>query len=668
VNGNQTDMPEHIVTKERDEFDEHLRSIVETTAGHYWWKDVNGVYRGYSSTLLKMLGYETQDDIIGKTDYELPWAEQADCLVAHDKEVMRRGVAIEREELVTSNNGDERIFLVNKAPLRDKSGKVIGTIGHGFDITDLKRRQAELERAKLDVENEKGSIENRLNTVVEMIVGAHWWKDINGRYLGCNYEAIKNYGLESVSEMIGKTDYELPWVTEADDILASDNEVIKKGVEITKEWAMLVKNNELRHFIVTKAPLRDQNGVIVGTIGNATDITEQKHIQAELKLAKERAEAASCAKSSFLAVVSHELRTPLNSILGATHILKNKDQSEHVTEYVNDVEQAATSLLTLVNDILDSTRLEEGKFTFTEAPFDIRKLVNSTIDNIDHRLLDKSINIKAECDEDVPDLVVGDAFRLKQVLLNLLDNAIKFTHDGTITLSVLCESYGMCDVALLFKVKDTGIGIPLDMQAKIFQRFEQVDPKYARIYRGAGLGLAICKQIVAALGGEINVDSEVDKGSCFWFSIPFKLPLYKEQAGMQTDATLGDENTKSYRDCHVLLVEDNLLNQKVTRILLENLGCTVDIATDGKQAIKKVNEESYSLVFMDIGLPGMDGVSVAKEIRRSKNKKDLPIVALTAHVLDDDIQKCYQAQINAVLTKPVRVDDLRKMLSQMCGE
>jgi len=364
------------LTKERDSFEGHLRSIIESIAGNHWWKDLNGVYRGYNSTLLKMLGYESQDDIIGKTDYELPWADQADYLVAGDKEVMRRGVAVEREERVTSNTGDERVYLVNKAPLRDKSGNIIGTIGHGFDITDLKRTQAELEHTKMELEKEKGSIENRLNTVVETIVGIHWWKDINGRYLGCNNEMIKFYGLESAPELIGKTDYELPLAKEADEIVAFDNEVIKKGEKITREWLIPVKDGKLHYFIISKAPLRDQNGVIIGTIGNATDITEQKRIQAELKLAKERAEAASRAKSSFLAVISHEFRNPLNGILGTTQILKHKVHDNDIVEHIGDVEQAATSLLKLVNDILDSARMEQGKFTFVEEAFDPRKLVN----------------------------------------------------------------------------------------------------------------------------------------------------------------------------------------------------------------------------------------------------------------------------------------------------
>jgi len=657
-----------VLTKERDIFEGHLRSIIESIAGNHWWKDVNGVYRGYNTTLLKVLGYESQDDIIGKTDYELPWADQADCLVAHDKEVMRRGVAVEREELVTSNMGDERVYLVNKAPLKDKNGNIIGTIGHGFDITDLKRAQAELEQTKKELEKEKGSVENRLNTVVETIVGIHWWKDINGRYLGCNNEMIKTYGLESASEIIGKTDYELPLSLTADAFVAFDNEVIKKGKKITREWPVFIKDGELRHFIVSKAPLRDQNGVIIGTIGNATEITEQKHIQAELKIAKERAEAASRAKSSFLAVISHELRTPLNSILGTTQILNQKVHANDIVENIDDVEQAAMGLLTLVNDILDSARMEQGKFKFVEEGFDLRKLINDTVKNIDHRLIDNPSEIKAECDKDLPDIVVGDAFRLKQVLLNLIDNAIKFTDDGKITLSVSCETYGMYAVELLFKVEDTGIGIPKEMQDQIFHRFAQIDSEYDAVSRGVGLGLAICKQIVEAMGGEIHVESEVDKGACFWFIIPFKLPIENKQVSTPITGNSKDLKTKLFCDCRVLLVEDNLLNQKVTKVLLGDLGCTVDVAMDGKQAIKKIKTNNYNIVFMDVGLPGMDGISVAKKIRRSESKKDLPIVALTAHVMESDIQKCYQAQMNAVLTKPITINDLKKTLSQICGE
>jgi len=655
-------------SEERDTFEEHLRAIIESIAGNHWWKDRNGVYRGYNGTLLKTLGYVSQDDILGKTDYQLPWVEQADELVAHDKEVMRRGVAIEREEVVTSNNGEERVFLVNKAPLRNKYSQIIGTIGHGFDITALRHAQNELEAAKAELEKEKGSIENRFNAVTETIVGNHWWKDLNGRYLGCNDELAQLYGLEAASEMIGKTDYELPWANEAKAIIASDREVISRAIKTTSEWATSDKTGEPIFFIITKAPLRDQSGVIIGTIGNATDITEQKQIQIELRLAKERAEAASRAKSSFLAVVSHELRTPLNSILGSTQILNRKADNAVLAEHVSDIAQAAESLLILVNDILDSARMEQGRFKFVNAPFNIRKIVNDTINNIDRRLIDKPIEIKTECDPELPELVVGDAFRLKQILLNLLDNAIKFTDSGNITVSVLCDTYGMYEVGLLFKVSDTGIGISEEMQSKIFNRFTQVDPEHSHTARGTGLGLAICKQIVEAMGGEIHVESVLEQGTSFCFNIPFKLQLDTPDNNDALVPCDSDLSAKLYSGCRVLLVEDNPLNQKVNKVLLEELGCVVDVAMNGKTAIKNIKTNNYHIVFMDVGLPDMDGISVAKEIRRQEDSRIIPIVALTAHVLEKDVQECYQAEMNGVLKKPVTINDLRRTLFRWCKE
>lgn len=489
-----------------------------------------------------------------------------------------------------------------------------------------------------------------------------FWKDKNSVFLGCNEAFSKSVRLSSPEEIIGKTDFDLPWTrAQSEAYRADDQRIMKSGKPMLnfEERQQQYDGTEVI-VLVSKVPMYDDNGEINGILGIYTDITARKKQEEELRLARQQAEEANRAKSNFLAVVSHELRTPLNGILGMLQIvLKNKNIV--MREYILDIEQSAIHLLNLVNDILDFACFERETLVTRESPFDIHSLVKTSISDIKHKFNKQKIQIICDCDKNVPEFILGDSFRMKQILLNLIGNAAKFTNEGTIKVSILVLKIVDNTIWLRISVQDTGIGIPVDMQEKIFERFVQVGTEYNRSYEGVGLGLAICKQIIEAMGGKIGLTSELNKGSNFFCDIPFKVNVDIAQMSSETDSLF--EEGELFR-ANVLLVEDNLLNQKIAKLMLEDLGCHVDVVSDGDAAIRLIKLNHYDLVFMDIGLPGKDGFGITREIRKDPVNRGLPIIALTAHALERDIQKCHEADINDVLIKPIRIQELKKALKK----
>jgi two-component system, OmpR family, aerobic respiration control sensor histidine kinase ArcB len=492
-----------------------------------------------------------------------------------------------------------------------------------------------------------------MQAIIEKLPGNIWWKDKELHYLGCNQHVLNVLGL-SQEQFIGKRDHDL-WDPEiADRLLQADRQVLQTGQEVSLEEIITEKDDTKVIMLTKKTPYYDEEGRLAGIIGISIDISARKRAEKALRESKEAAEAANAAKAAFLDNIRHDLRTPLTGIIGCAEAIK---RGEDIQEFTNDLITSCQALLTVLNGILAMTTVTAIEGAKENKKFNLKATLQNIIDLNQAKAREKRLNLIMQYDDSIPHYLMGDVTRIERILLELVTNALNFTNKGHVKLIAQLARKNSHHIILKIEVKDTGIGIARDKQAMIFSQFQRITPAYKGIYPGAGLGLALVKQLVDEIEGEVYLESKPEKGSVFTCVIPLKEALLDEPSGMDNPSppvVSGKKPGKHKKSIRILLVEDTEISAKVVKSLLLSLGChDVDIAPNGKSALKQVRQHKYTFMILDIGLPDMSGVEVAKSIRTWN--KHLPIVGLTAHIDQEKEQACLQAGMEKVLSKPLNV-------------
>jgi PAS domain S-box-containing protein len=490
-----------------------------------------------------------------------------------------------------------------------------------------------------------------------------YYKDVQGQYLGFNRIFADTFSSMAQQDLIGKTIFDLLPLEHARFHHERDQALHASPGAQSYEFKMPGKQGDERSYVYHKASLTRPDGSVWGLVGAITDITERYRWEEDLIKARDAAEAANRAKSAFLANMSHEIRTPMNGIIGMTELVLDSPLDAEQREYIRIVRSSADALLRLINDILDFSKIEAGKLRIDNAAFDLRAEIESLLKPLQVDLQRKGLSLHLDMAQDVPAHVTGDAGRVRQVLINLIGNAIKFTEHGAIRLEVGVEARNHETVTLRFSVHDTGIGISADKLAHIFEAFSQADTSTTRKYGGTGLGLTISSRLVESMGGQLEVESIPGQGSTFHFSLPLGLAT-----GMPAPAPVTampgqvDGGTVALS---VLLVEDNPVNQLVASSMLQKWGHHVTVATNGKEALQRLENNAYDIVLMDMQMPVMGGVEATRAIRHRESERGLPhqyIVAMTANVMAEDQSACLAAGMDDYLAKPVVVRELADKL------
>lgn len=395
-------------------------------------------------------------------------------------------------------------------------------------------------------------------------------------------------------------------------------------------------------------------------------LADANRLAEELRSAREEALSAARAKGDFLANMSHEIRTPINGILGMTDLLLTESDDPHVIERLKVIQSSSTSLLGILNSILDFTKLEVEKTELESGPFNIQQTTDEVLALMGSQAAEKELLIGATADPSVPLWVQGDENRFRQVFSNLLSNSIKFTDNGYVSVKYKAVPLNAEEVEIQYAITDTGIGIPENVIPRLFSSFEQADSSTSRRFGGTGLGLAICKKLIAKMGGEIWVKSEEGVGSTFFFTMRLKTFNESEASGIYTKTPEAIDSKMSLRlPLQILLAEDNRVNQMVALGFLSKLGYKADLANNGREVLSQVEKRNYDLIFMDVHMPETDGLAATRAIRAKMKDPHKPhIVALTADAMKENVDECYAAGMNDFITKPVRLADIQTAISK----
>ncbi len=617
------------------------KSLVESLPLNIFRKDCFGRFVSANQRFCETLG-QPLEKILNYTDYDFFPASQCDKYRRDDEHVLVTGATLEDVEAYFKPDSGEKLYVqVLKAPVYDASGRICGVQGMFWDVTQRIRSEEAAHRS-----------DARFRKLVQSSLIGIIVADLDGKVVDANDEFLRIIG-HSRDEI---TSGELRWDTlttpeyREEDQRALD-QIRKRGFCEPFEKEFFHKSGMRVPILIGAARVDDATNECICFV---VDITRQKHTEQELKAAKQAADAASQAKSQFLANMSHEVRTPMNAIIGMTELVLHSPLQPKQAEYLRMVLQSGESLLQVINDVLDFSKVESGKLELERAPMSIRECLGDALKTLALRAHDKELELALDIPADTPDWVLGDCGRLRQVVVNLVGNAIKFTATGEIVVNVRSRKEFGADIELQFCVSDTGIGIPESKRAKIFEPFEQADSSTTREYGGTGLGLAIVQRIVELMNGQVWVESEVGKGSRFFFNAHFE-----RCAEPQDDPS----PRVAIRGTRALIVDDNATNRRIVEEMLQQWQLIPALASSATQALSLLREavergRPFELVLTDRNMPGGDGITLIEMIRDDVRLADTRIILLTSLDRPEDSEQCERLRVAQRLTKPVKQSEL----------
>lgn len=519
-------------------------------------------------------------------------------------------------------------------------------------------------------------LKSYISGIINNLPGAVYWKDTQGRYMGCNQFVAEMAGFTSPEDMIGKTDYDLCWHEFAHEWRLLDKKVMHDNTTIVREEFVKLANGKVIIELTFKTPLKNEHNEIIGIIGTSLDITERKEMEQALHQSQIAAEAANHAKTKFIANMSHDIRTPLTGVVGMSKLLEDSVDDPRLKQYAHWLGDSGDQLLKMLNGILDVVSADNAnEEDIHEEAVDIRSIVQDILQLEQPSIVIKGIKLITQLDESIPGCVITDATKLHRILLNLLGNAIKFTEKGSVTLKIQHLASDENTATIRFEVSDTGIGIPTNLQDKVFDRFFRITPSYQGIYAGHGVGLHIAQSYARLLGSHIQLTSNQALGTTFSLDVSFKktnLISYTAANLQQSNQTTLKSNDCLIKDSqplsayakhnpHLLLVEDNSIALLMLESLVAQMGARFTSATNGEAALSLAKQHDFDLIITDLGLPALSGIDFTTQLRAfeiATNRAPMPIIGLTAHAEEKIKQTCKRIGMNAVLTKPITLDSL----------
>ena len=634
------------------ESEERFRNIADSSPTMMWVTNAEGGIDFANRKLLEFSGVSL-DQAAGEKWISLVHPDDAPKYVEEFRRAIRDHATFRAEARVRRADGEWRWFGSYATPRFSPGGEFLGHVGLSSDITE-----------RLKSEQALRTSEEKFRQLAENVHEVFWMMSPSADeilYVSPAYEQVWERTCESL--------YQNPrgWAEaiHPDDLAAAHAAFARQiqGEAIESVYRIQTPSGREKWIRDRAFPIRDQDGQLVRVCGLAEEITERKQHERELIQAREGAEAANRAKSRFLANMSHEIRTPMNGVIGMLQLLLTTPLTAEQNHYVNTAQASGRALLTLIDDILDLSKIEAGKIVLENLTFSLPQLVNEVDQMLSAQARQKGLIFDSLVSPEIPEWLEGDANRLRQVLINLTYNAIKFTERGQVTLQADLEVQRDGKATVRFAISDTGIGIPSQEAARLFSPFTQADASTTRKFGGSGLGLAISKQLVEMMGGSIGVRSREGSGSTFWFTAEFGVPLGRQPARRREKAPPPPIGNGRIAGVRILVAEDNAINRDVALAQLQKLGMSADAVCNGAEAVAAVERGSYDLVLMDCQMPVLDGYEATRDIRRSA-KAGIPIVAITADAMSADRERCLKEGMNDYIAKPVDVHELAFVIAR----